>query len=168
MRYCAFLRGINVGGIKLKMSEVKALLISQGFLNVQTVLATGNIIFDSDESPEDLEIIFKEMLGIRTFVRTAEQVEEALNLCPIEEKEGQHIYVFISEIGFDQVAQAEFLSGEPVENEKIGIAKDYFYWQIAVGRTLDSPFGKILGKKKYKAQFTSRNLNTIKKIIAKL
>lgn len=50
-RYAAFLRGINVGGnVLIKMVDVKAIFETLGFKNVQTVLASGNIVFDADES----------------------------------------------------------------------------------------------------------------------
>ena len=47
MRYCAFLRGINVGGTKLKMADLKKEFEAAGFTDVITVLATGNVIFSS-------------------------------------------------------------------------------------------------------------------------
>jgi hypothetical protein len=43
-----------------------------------------------------------------------------------------------------------------------------FYWQVPKGNTLDSTFGKILGRKSLKDQFTSRNINTFEKIIKKM
>ena len=47
MRYCAFLRGINVGGTKLNMADLKTEFEAAGFTGVITVLATGNVIFSS-------------------------------------------------------------------------------------------------------------------------
>ncbi len=47
-RYAAFLRGINVGGKNIiKMEAVKLAFIELGFTNVKTVLASGNVLFDS-------------------------------------------------------------------------------------------------------------------------
>jgi len=46
--YAAFLRGINVGGHKLvKMDDLKKALESLGFTNVQTILASGNAVFQA-------------------------------------------------------------------------------------------------------------------------
>ncbi len=48
-QYVALFRGINVGGHHpIKMSDLKSALISHGFQNVQTVLTSGNVIFDSE------------------------------------------------------------------------------------------------------------------------
>ena len=47
-QYIAFLRGIN-GGLTLKMAELRKLFESLGFTNIKTVLATGNVIFDTSQ-----------------------------------------------------------------------------------------------------------------------
>src|SRR5215470_1859286 len=45
--YAAFLRGVNVGGVNLKMAEVAAALTDTGFTNVRTILASGNVLLKS-------------------------------------------------------------------------------------------------------------------------
>ncbi len=48
--YVALLRGINVGGNKkVPMADLKKLLEKTGYKNVKTLLASGNVVFDSDE-----------------------------------------------------------------------------------------------------------------------
>jgi uncharacterized protein (DUF1697 family) len=50
VRYVALLRGINVGGRTLvKMAELKTCFDSLGFDRVSTYIASGNVLFDSDE-----------------------------------------------------------------------------------------------------------------------
>lgn len=44
--HIAFIRGIN-GGLTLKMIDLQQLFVDLGFQNIQTVLATGNVIFDA-------------------------------------------------------------------------------------------------------------------------
>jgi uncharacterized protein (DUF1697 family) len=49
--YAAFLRGINVGGHNtVSMVELATTFSSLGFLNVRTVLASGNVLFDTPRS----------------------------------------------------------------------------------------------------------------------
>jgi uncharacterized protein (DUF1697 family) len=49
-RYVALLRGINVGGKnKIRMADLKACFEGQGFENVATYIASGNVLFDSGE-----------------------------------------------------------------------------------------------------------------------
>jgi uncharacterized protein (DUF1697 family) len=48
VRYAAFLRGINVGGHKpIKMEALRAAFEGMGFQKVSTVLASGNVLFES-------------------------------------------------------------------------------------------------------------------------
>jgi uncharacterized protein (DUF1697 family) len=46
-RYAAFLRGVNVGGVNLKMAAVAKALEEAGFTNVRTILASGNVLLES-------------------------------------------------------------------------------------------------------------------------
>lgn len=62
----------------------------------------------------------------------------------------------------------EFQNSSKTENEEAKVVNSYFYWQVPKGNTLNSTFGKILGKKSMKDQFTSRNLNTFEKILNKI
>ena len=43
-RYAGFLRGVNVGGVTMKMAHVTAALGEAGFADVRTVLASGNVV----------------------------------------------------------------------------------------------------------------------------
>jgi uncharacterized protein (DUF1697 family) len=50
VRYVALLRGINVGGRTLvRMAELKACLEDLGLGDVSTYIASGNVLFESDE-----------------------------------------------------------------------------------------------------------------------
>ena len=47
-RYVALLRAVNVGGTgKLPMADLKALCIDTGFAEVETYIASGNVVFTS-------------------------------------------------------------------------------------------------------------------------
>ncbi|OGD21240.1 MAG: hypothetical protein A2W03_10635 [Candidatus Aminicenantes bacterium RBG_16_63_16] len=55
MHYCAFLRGINVGGHALiKMEELKKAFVNMGFENVRTLLASGNVVFETLQSDKEM------------------------------------------------------------------------------------------------------------------
>jgi len=52
----SLLRGINVGGHKkIRMADLRALYASLGFREVRTLLQTGNVIFQTDET--DLALV---------------------------------------------------------------------------------------------------------------
>lgn len=54
--YIALLRGINVGGHnKIIMAQLKSSLEQLALQNIRTYIQSGNIIFESNESEEDLQ-----------------------------------------------------------------------------------------------------------------
>jgi uncharacterized protein (DUF1697 family) len=74
MRYVALLRGINVGGRTLvKMADVKACFERLGFDGVSTYIASGNVLFETDEDhaarlAATIEASMDQQLGLRTKV----------------------------------------------------------------------------------------------------
>lgn len=50
MKYAAFLRGINIGNKQVKMEQLREVLTKMGFENIKTVLASGNIVFETSET----------------------------------------------------------------------------------------------------------------------
>src|SRR5215468_9694071 len=82
MRYIAFLRAINVGGNNMvKMDRLRKLFEGAGFTNVETFIASGNVIFDgagkTDGLERAIEAMLKDALGfeISTFVRTGAELK---------------------------------------------------------------------------------------------
>lgn len=64
--YAAFLRGINVSGkTRIKMADLKDAFQSMGFKNVGTVLASGNIVFDSEDEENELILTEKIESGLK-------------------------------------------------------------------------------------------------------
>jgi uncharacterized protein (DUF1697 family) len=49
-KYTALLRGVNLGGRRLKMDELRRAFADWGFGNPATILASGNVVFESDET----------------------------------------------------------------------------------------------------------------------
>ena len=67
--YAVFLRGINVGGINIKMADLKEALKSRPFTGVKTLLASGNVVLASDLAPpavkKEFEACPAEVLRLR-------------------------------------------------------------------------------------------------------
>ncbi len=52
-KFVALLRGINVGGNKMvKMDDLKKWFAAIGFKNVETILNSGNVLFEADDDDE--------------------------------------------------------------------------------------------------------------------
>src|SRR6185503_5768579 len=80
-KYIAFLRAINVGGHLVKMDRLRVLFEELGFANVETFIASGNVIFDSpSRSPSTLEkkvaAHLERSLGypVATFIRSVSEL----------------------------------------------------------------------------------------------
>jgi uncharacterized protein (DUF1697 family) len=46
-QYIALLRGVNVGGITVKSADLRTVFEELGYDGVRTVLASGNVVFES-------------------------------------------------------------------------------------------------------------------------
>ena len=49
MKYVALLRGINIGKKQVKMEILRSVMEDAGYTNVKTLLASGNVIFETTE-----------------------------------------------------------------------------------------------------------------------
>jgi len=80
-KYVAFLRAINVGGHTVKMDHLRRLFEAIGFTNVETFIASSDVIFDStSKSTKALERKIEDYLHrtlgyeVATFIRTTSEV----------------------------------------------------------------------------------------------
>ncbi|MES3002231.1 MAG: DUF1697 domain-containing protein [Pseudomonadota bacterium] len=81
-RYVAFLRGVSP--LNAKMPELKACFEAAGFTNVKTVLASGNVVFDSRTAKDaalekKIEAAMEKDLD-RTFFTIVRRVDELQRL----------------------------------------------------------------------------------------
>ena len=170
--FAAFLRGVNVGGVNLKMAEVATALSDAGFTNVRTILATGNVLLESKsglDTPaavrKKAEAALRERFGYEAWVLaydidTVRAISEAY---PFErEVDGYQSYVtFVT----DAKVLEELAALPAGSDEKIAPGTGVIYWQVPKGSTLDSTIGKTMGKPRYKSSTTTRNLRTLAKVL---
>ncbi len=174
MQYIILLRGINVGGRNLKMDELKSCFEKNGYSNVQTILQTGNIIVTSKEkNSESLTKKAETMLEknfhypAKVIAITPEHLKQILEANPFQDAHPDfHRYVVFLKDGFEKSIIKDFKT-ESGSNEKIKQGDGVIYWTVPKGSTLDSPFGKYLAKISAKEFQTTRNVNTLEKILAK-
>lgn len=91
-KYIAFLRGINIGGHRVKMEHLRELFAELNFENVRNYIQTGNIFFETFETDRailtaQIERHLFENLGyeVPTFLRSVEEIESAVELNPFNE-----------------------------------------------------------------------------------
>lgn len=168
-RYAAFLRGVNVGGVNLKMTDVADALTGAGFTDVRTLLASGNVLLDSPADAATVrgsaEAALRERFGYQAWVLVydIDTVRGIVEGFPFEpEVDGWHSYVtFVA----DETVLTELAPLASEAHEKIALGDGVIYWQIPKGDTLTSTVGKTMGNRRYAPSTTTRNLRTLSKVL---
>jgi uncharacterized protein (DUF1697 family) len=171
-RWVALLRGVNVGGITVKSADLRDLFGKLGFEGVSTVLASGNVLFDSGESAKHLKPRIEGALGERfgydawIVLLDLPTLQRIAAGYPFErsDAEFQPYVVF----GSDPATLRELAdsAGEPDPAvESVALGDGALYWRVVKGRTIDSPVGKMLGKQKYRTTTTNRNFRTVERML---
>ena len=172
-RYVALLRGINVGGHVVKMEQLRALFSSLGFQDVDTFIASGNVLFsapgtDVEAMERRSEAALRQALGydVATFIRTPEQLQAIAAHRPFasEPAKGQGtVYVISLKQPLAAAARRQVIALSSPDDEFACKGLEV-YW-CRRGNLLDSTvsgpeMGKVLG-----AQTTMRNRNTIVRLV---
>ena len=171
-KYIAFLRGINVGNIRIKMPDLKACFEKLGFSAVVTYLQTGNVVFKSDKNSADIKAVLEagltEAFHYEAFVLVYEHaiLQDIIANYPKQREEEFHAYVLFVEreqVFEDLLQQAQIL-GDSADYIKGG-KHQVIYWKVKTGDTLSGSFDKIIAKPKYKSTTTMRNIQTLEKMV---
>jgi uncharacterized protein (DUF1697 family) len=169
--YAAFLRGVNVGGVNLKMAEVATALTDAGFASARTILASGNVLLESSDGVaavrKKAEATLRERFGYDAWVLAydIDTVRAVVDAYPFQrEVDGYQSYVtFVADAAvLDELAA---LGEKASPDEKIGRGEGVVYWQVPKGNTPDSTIGKTMGRPRYKSSTTTRNLRTLAKVL---
>lgn len=168
--YAVFLRGINVGGINIKMADLKTALAAHGFEGVKTLLASGNVVVASSLGAaavkKDVEACLREAFGYDAWVvvLTAARVAALIEACPYPaEDKTTHTYVTLS--SDTAVLDELFEAGSRLDGtQQQRLGPEAMAWLAPAGGTLDSPFSKLSAKARYKSTTTTRNLRTMIKV----
>lgn len=168
--YAVFLRGINVGGINIKMADLRDALKNCGFPDAKTLLASGNVVLsstvDAAAVKQECEQCLRAAFGYEAWVVVldAGRVAQLVEACPYpDDDKSTHSYITLSS---DTAVLDELeAAGSALEqHDQQRLAPEALAWLAPVGGTLDSPFSKISAKAKFKAATTTRNLRTLIKV----
>jgi uncharacterized protein (DUF1697 family) len=163
-RYVALLRAVNVGGTgSLRMDDLKAICHAAGFASVQTYIASGNVVFDSDTSETtvkaQLEKGLLKHLGkpVGVVVRTAAELARVLAANPFKKTQANHtVAIFLDKS--PPADAAKTATGQADEEIRLGRREIFVHYPRGQGRSKL----KILAAK----DGTARNMNTVAKLVA--
>lgn len=179
-RYAALLRAINVGGRTVKMERLRSIFTDAGFRAVETVIASGNVLFDAAaQEAAAIEALLETRLAaglgfaVSTFIRSPAELaavaEEAtaLDLRALRSSTSPAVplmVVFLKrEPGPAETTRALELSSP---GEEIRVRGRELYWlRPADGASSLSParLERALGM-----PGTARNISTVRRISDKL
>ena len=174
-KYIAFLRAINVGGHNVKMDQLKILFEELGFNNVETFIASGNVIFDfKSGNPAVLEKKIENHLlkslgyEVETFLRTNSDVEEIIKYKPFSETKLNSAQAFnVAFIKQPMTSELkEKLSEFKTDVDDFHANGREIYWLCKVKQS-DSKFSNAVFERKLKIQATFRVMKTVIKLAAK-
>jgi uncharacterized protein (DUF1697 family) len=175
-KFVAFLRAINVGSHTVKMDQLRELFEALAFTNVETFIASGNVIFDAPAKntrslEARIETHLEKALGyeVTTFVRSLKELALIAAYEPFSKDElaGEGNTLFVA-----------FLAAKPTSdatNKVLSLASAIdglhvnereLYW-LYRRRNGESKFYGPLLEKTVGLKATVRNVNTIKRLAAK-
>ena len=172
--YIALLRGINVSGHKkIKMAHLRQLMTKMGFIDVQTYIQSGNLVFKyADANPEiiaakikkgikneygfDVEVL---VLESNNFKKIADQNPYSIN----EDADRKLIY-YIFLFDLPDLDATEKLSSQEFDGEEFSITNEciflYCFGGYGKAKCNNNFFEKRLG-----IRATARNYNTVNKLL---
>jgi len=159
--YVALLRAVNVGGRQLKMADLKRIAGKIGLASPSTFIASGNLLFTSDQSEpavkREIETALAEHMGkpIEVMVRTAAEMAEAVEGNPFTNEPGNRVVaIFFDDPPYDDAIDA----AKNVTNERLarGRREIYVHFPDGQGRSKLRLGGRALG--------TARNMNTVARL----
>ncbi|MCC6881223.1 MAG: DUF1697 domain-containing protein [Verrucomicrobiales bacterium] len=160
--FVALLRAVNVGGTgKLPMAELKAMCEAEGHTQVQTYIASGNVVFGSKTSAPVIRAALEARLqlymgkAVGVFVRTAAELHDVWQANPFPDAPASRVMVhFLHDC--PPLAALEHLKGRQREELKLGHREIYVHYPEGLGSSkLVIPAAKT---------GTGRNLNTVAKL----
>ncbi len=178
-RYLALLGSINIGENRVKMVDLKAAFAEEGFPDLQTVAASGNVILSDDHEPLYIEMQCERILADRfgfkscVMVRTHDQVRTAVNDNPFHGSGPAH--------GSDKMVHSIFLSQQPDQDrfealleehkgkgsERLALGDRVLYLDYVHGVGVSDLSSKFL-ERRLGCKGTARNMNSLKNILTKM
>jgi len=171
-RYVAFLRAVNVGGHVVKMESLRGLFESFGLEQVETFIASGNVLFTApgQTEPDLLPLIehgLEADLGYRVaaFLRTPAELSTIAAFQPFDPPVMEAAAAY--NIGFlahapDEGARHRLL-GLQTDLDRLLLHGRELYWLCQV-RQSQSTLSNAAFEKALGVASTLRGINTVRKI----
>ncbi|MGK2960579.1 MAG: DUF1697 domain-containing protein [Gemmatimonadaceae bacterium] len=166
MRYICFLRAINVGGRVVQMETLKEIFRSIGLADVETFIASGNVIFTSRSGKpaaleKKIEGALRSGLGydVDAFLRTPGDLAEVVDAVP----SAAHVAFTRDTLS---PARREQLATFDTKQDSFTTVGREIYWTLVIKQS-ESVFASSKMEKLLSLRVTWRNMNTVRRLLAK-
>ena len=175
-RYVAFFGSINVGGNRLTMADLRAAFEAEDFANVETVVASGNVLFDFPERPtagleEKLGLMMRNTFDMDSAVcvRDRTEVAAAIHDNPFHgDGEDRFVHTIFLDIQPDAERFAALLAEHKNRgSERLALGDRALYLDYIHGVGVSSLTGAFL-ERRLRCRGTARNMRSLKRILAKM
>jgi uncharacterized protein (DUF1697 family) len=175
-RYVALFASINVGGNRLTMADLRAAFEAEGFSNVETVVASGNVLFDHDTRPtqgleEKLALMMADRFGmtVAALVRSRDELAAALSDCPFgADGDPQKVHVMLLDRQPDAAAFDRLVADQCGRGpERLACGDRALHIDYVDGAGNSRLTAKFI-ERRLQCKGTARNLRSIARIVAKL
>ena len=173
-RHIAFLRAINVGGHTVTMKRLCDLFQELGFTDVESFIASGNIIFRSPAKAASLERKIErhlhQALGyeVATFIRSENEIAAVATHTPFARDRIEAAYALV--VGFlrepPDAATKKAVLALRTEVDDFHVNGREMYW-LCAGRQSDSKLSNAVFERTLKCSATFRNINTVTRLVAR-
>jgi uncharacterized protein (DUF1697 family) len=174
-KYVAFLRGINVGGKKLiKMEDLRRVVESQGFKNVRTFIASGNVLFETSQTNRDAltRKIEKELLAafghdVPVVLQTIDELKDILRDGPFKKiKPGADVMMCVTLLAAEPKSSTKLPLKSAIENlEVLAIRNRVAFILCRRKKNGMFSFPNNFFEKEFGVTATTRQWNTIIRIV---
>jgi uncharacterized protein (DUF1697 family) len=174
-RYALLLRGVNVGTKNsLPMAELRTILTEAGCTDVRTYVQSGNAVFattlDVAALTQTIEAALERRMGrpIATTLRTLRQLRAIVAARPFGEVASSHARLCVTFLSQPPApADIAALSARSWAPELVHAAGTEIYTWHPDGQA-QSPLATALGKLRLPGTVTTRNWNTVLKLVEML
>ena len=174
-QYVALLGSINVGGNRLKMDELRAALEDDGFEKVQTVVASGNVLFEHGKAPDaaleqQIAQVIENRFGINSFaaVRSKAELRSAIADNPFaQDGEPGYVHTIFLSQPLDRVAFEAF-SRAYRGPERLAAGTREFYVDFVDGVARSKLDPAMKKAKVVTGRATARNLRSLARMLEKM
>jgi len=160
--YVALLRAVNVGGTgKLTMRRLRSICGEAGFARVETYIASGNVVFDSNAKAASVKAALEARLAAElgkpagVVLRSASEMAAVAAANPFPHGEARHTYAFFLDAAPPRDA-LDAVKGQSDEQLARGKREIFVHYPSGMGRSKLRIAAARAG--------TARNMNTVAKL----